>query len=1117
MRYLGEGYSPSDLVTFLGCLHASFLDVRGVEKQIKVSKASQLFLQKGLEHERAYLEQLKDKYKVIEIPTDIPLKERSFLTAESMRSGADVIYQAVLQNDSWRGDADFLIKHSGHSDLGNFIYEVYDTKLTHTPEPKHIIQLCVYSELLQVAQGAQPKRMHVFSGAGQLHTFKTSDFFYYYRRAKKKFENHMANLPADSYPSPCGHCKICKWSESCKSQWKNDNHISLVANIQSSHISKLHKAGIESLLDLAKTDEGTKVPDLNGEVFLRLRAQAVLQAHKIKTGENKMEILDCPAGKGFERMPLPDSGDLFFDMEGDPLYPDGLEYLFGIYYFEGQGGSFKTFWAHTHKEEKVAFKGFMSFIEKHLRSYPGAHIYHYNHYETTALKRLACRHAVCEEQLDNLLRHKKFVDLYLVVRESIRISEPSYSIKNLETFYMDKRENSIVTATDSIVVYNEWRQTGNHKLLQDIANYNKIDCVSTQLLRDWLASIKPKNIAWFKEGIAIEIYERKDWEIEYERYQERLEVLDELGESLSHLLEFHNREAKPGWWNIFDRQNKFEDELIDDAECLGGLVKVDVSEPEKRSLIYTYKFPPQEYKLKAGHAVIDIAKMENAGTVVEINESGIIKIRRSIKKDALPKRLSIGPSGPIDSKIIRSAVYRLANELIANGPIDTSALETAPTPDPALGLAPEPAPDPDPATELLSRAVPRIIGKEPGSPIISDDLQKDALEAVYNLDHSYLFIQGPPGAGKTYTSSCIIVELIKRGKRIGITSNSHKAIHNLLQRIEEIANERGIEFQGIKKASSGNEETFFNGTFVKNETKTQSISLEAQLFAGTAWLFAHEHLSKQLDYLFIDEAGQVALANVIAMSTCAKNIILVGDQMQLGQAIRGVHPGKAGLSILEFLLDGNATVSPERGLFLPETRRLRPSICKFISEAFYNGRLLSHEITSKRTLNLKGLPNEGIVMISVDHSGCGQKSVEEGLVIKEKYNKLIGQTIDQDGKSRTITENDILVMTPYNVQVNYLRSLLPQKARVGTVDKFQGQEAAIAMISMVTSSAEDLPRNIEFLYSKNRLNVAISRAQCLVVIVANPKLLETSCETVEQMKLVNTFCWLDEYAHHVND
>ena len=1107
MQQLENGqylYSPSDLVTFLECHHASFLDIKNLTEKLKKKKITatqQLLRQKGLEHEGDYLQGLKDERKNIrEIPGNRSLEERVELTVEAMCSGAEVIYQAVFLKEPWCGYADFVLKCGTPSSLGNYSYEVLDTKLAQTARPKHIIQLCAYSELLADVQGLCPAYMHLFSGAREKRSFRVSDFFAYYTRARQHFEGHARNLPLSPYPEPCAHCSFCPWHDHCTSRWETDNHLSLIANIRRSQVSKLHKAGIETVVQLAATPPDAKIPDLNRDVFFRLRSQAMLQTDKATTGEDKFEIIPCAAERGFARIPMPDEGDLFFDMEGDPFHPNGLEYLFGVHYMLGGKGTFKPFWVHSHKEEKEAFKRFMEFLADHLEKYPHACIYHYNHYETTALKRLACRHAACEEQLDNLLRTQKFIDLYQVVRECIRTSEPGYSIKNLETFYMDKRENAVATAADSIIVYNEWRETGEDKLLQEIADYNEMDCISTHLLRDWLLKLKPGGIPWFKglpEYGKTEEPQRKDWEVSYEDYQNRLDVQQDdsstIRERLLHLLEFHNREAKPRWWSSFERQNKFEDELLDDTECLGGLRQIGRPETEERSLVYTFKFPPQEYKLRVGNLVVNVTGMETAGTIVELDEDRcIVKIRRSAGKEPLPVRFSAGPSGPINSQGIRSAIYRYADRVIKK-PGETHA-----------------------ATELLSRRPPRIHGKAAGEPIVtSQNVQAETLQAVAGLNHSYLFIQGPPGSGKTYVSSHVIVELLKRGKKIGITSNSHKAIHNLLERVVNVAVEKNVYFHGVKKATRSTDETFFDGRFILNETRTENIDLDADLLAGTAWLFSHERLHGQLDYLFIDEAGQVSTANVVAMATSARNIILVGDQMQLGQPVQGIHPGEAGLSVLEFLLGEHSTISPAHGIFLDRTYRLRPSICRFISDAFYDGHLMPHESTTLRSLNLRDtdLPNEGIAMITAEHEGCSQKSVEEGEIIRARYQELLGQSFqDHDGSTRPISEDDILVVTPYNVQVNHLRALLPENARVATVDKFQGQEAPVALISMVTSSADDLPRNVEFLYSKNRLNVAVSRAQCLAIVVANPKLLEIPCKTIEQMKLANTFCKLDEYA-----
>jgi predicted RecB family nuclease len=1094
-------FSPSDLVTFLGCHHATYLDLKRHSDGIKPtedSASNKLLQEKGYEHEKGYLQSLKDEGRsIIEISSDQSSHDRIHSTIEVLRSGVDVIYQARLDVDPWFGNADFLMKTNLPSELGQFSYEVLDTKLSKTPETKHIMQLCVYSDLLEKIQGVRPKLMHLVLGDRTSAEFKVDDFFHYYQKAKLRFEVYVNNPPASSYPEPCNHCQLCHWRDRCTDQWQNDDHLNLVANIQRSQIDKLLKAGIRTVADLSALPVDLKIEELNQDVFLRLRSQATLQDYKRCTNQNKLELLEPGPTKGFERLPLSDKGDLFFDMEGDPLYPGGLEYLFGLYYLAEGRATFLPFWGHNSQEERLAFEQFMAFLDQHLSQYPNAHIYHYNHYETTALKRLAGQYATCTEQLDNLLRQNKFVDLYKVVRESIRTSEPGYSIKNLETFYMEKRENAVATAMDSIIVYNRWRKLGDDTLLQEIADYNEVDCVSTARLRDWLITLRPHGMGWFKNQAQEEASSslaRKEWEVEYEKYHVLLTVGGDdsahLRQRILDLLEFHNREAKPQYWAMFERQDKFEDELIADNDCIGGLVRFGEPEEEKSSFVYDYHFPAQEYKLRIGDSAVDTASLQTVGTIFNINEDErTVRIKRSKRSDAPPERLSIGPGRPIDAKSMRAAIYSVADSIIEGSTNRYQAIK-----------------------DILNKSLPRIQGKSPGIPLItSGELQKEALEIINNLDNSYLFIQGPPGAGKTYTSSHIIVELMRRGKKIGVAANAHKAIHNLLDKIEAVAADEGFQFEGVKKASKGSIESYYDGACIKNVEKTEALSLNENLVAGTAWFFSNEYLKEHLDYLFIDEAGQVALANVVAMGTAAKNIILIGDQMQLGQPIQGTHPGEAGLSILDFLLGDHATIPPERGIFLDNTRRMRPSVCQFISEAFYEGRLHAHESTSQRSLVFDGIgiPEEGIHIIEATHEGCSQKSIEEGAIIKSLYQLLLKQQFKENGKApRALTRDDILVVTPYNVQVNYLRSILPEGAKVGTVDKFQGQEAPVVLVSMVTSSAEDLPRNIEFLYSKNRLNVAISRAQCLSVVVMNPNLVEVPCKTVEQMKLVNTFCWL---------
>jgi len=256
----------------------------------------------------------------------------------------------------------------------------------------------------------------------------------------------------------------------------------------------------------------------------------------------------------------------------------------------------------------------------------------------------------------------------------------------------------------------------------------------------------------------------------------------------------------------------------------------------------------------------------------------------------------------------------------------------------------------------------------------------------------------------------------------------------------------------------------------------------------------------------------------VAAGVSARNIILIGDQMQLAQPIQGTHPGRSGLSALEHILDGAATVPPERGIFLSRTRRMHPDLCRFVSKAFYEGRLLPEAGNEQQCFVLDEhadpVPKSaGLRFVSIEHQGCSQRSEPEADRICELYESLLRQRwTDREGRVRPIGVEDILVVAPYNMQTNLLRTRLPVGARVGTVDRFQGQEAAVVLVSMTTSSGEDLPRHMDFLFSRNRLNVAVSRARCLAVIVASPRLLEISCRTVEQIKLINALCWAKNHS-----
>jgi uncharacterized protein len=843
----------------------------------------------------------------------------------------------------------------------------------------------------------------------------------------------------------------------------------------------------------------------------RIRTQARLQVEKRGDGRNRHELLDAALGRGFARLPRPNLGDLFFDMEGDPLFEGGLEYLFGFVHVVAGTPAFVPFWGHNRAEEKRAFEQAMDFITATLAAFPEAHVYHYASYEESALKRLAMLHGTREAEVDHLLRTFKLVDLYQVVREAIQVSEPSYSIKNLETFYMESRSGEVTSAGASVVVYEQWRQLQDAHLLQEIADYNEADCRSTLLLRDWLLSLRPADASWF-DGVAAEA---KDPERDARRREAeertRSTIVDLLRvpadeqpfrELVGQLLEFHHREDKPAWWAMFHRQELPEEELIDDAESIGGLRRDPTAPPyaDKRSLVHTFSFPPQDFKMRVGDRPKRAGTLTDAGEIVFLDEdAGRICLKIGNKAEPYDEAFSLIPAGPLDAGVLREAVYRYADAVIAEDG-DYSAI-----------------------TSILKREHPRVRGARAGQAFIPEgaDTFEGAVRAIAELEDSHMLVQGPPGTGKTYLSAHTIVELLSQGRRIGVASNSHKAINNLLLDIERQALDRGLRFRGAKKSST--EEQQLKGAMIEDLAKNEEIhDGHYELIGGTAWLFARPEFDQYLDYLFIDEAGQVSLANVVAMGTCARNIVLVGDQMQLSQPIQGVHPGDSGRSALEFVLGDAATVPPDRGIFLPVTRRMHPDVCRFISEAVYEGRLHAEGSNAVQGIVLgagadPALRTSGISWVPVVHEDCSQKSVAEAARIREMYRNLLEQRwTDREGVTAAIGVQDILVVTPYNMQVNLLKSVLPAGARVGTVDKFQGQEAAAVLVSMTTSTAEDISRGVEFLYSQNRLNVAISRARCLAVVVASPRLLEAPCNSIEQMKLVNTLCFVKAYAEGIS-
>jgi len=1116
-------YSASDLVNFLDCEHLTTLDLINLETPLPKAvddEENLLYMHKGIIHETTYLEQLKHQGKSV---ADISVYGNDLdgavaATIDAMQSGMDIIYQAALRDGCLLGHADFLRRVSMPSSLGDFAYDVMDTKLGRNTKARYLVQLCFYSEIIAKVQDINPLMMHVILGDRREESFRYADYSRYYSTLKGRFISRVPGGAIETYPDSCERCDTCRWRNLCEERRLADDHLYQVAGISKLQIRKLAAQGVTTLKALAEFADDGRVPKMALETLEKIRHQAALQLKKRETGEDQVELLPFdPLGKrGFFRLPEPDAGDIFFDMEGDPLEEGGLEYLFGIHYFEGNAPHSQTFWAHTRGEERRAFQAFMDFVTERLKAYPQAHIYHYAHYEETALKRLMSLHGVRENEVDNLLRFGKLIDLYKVVREALRVSEPRYSIKNMERFYMPPRTGPLKDAGASIVSYERWKETGDEQLLVEIEGYNRDDLRSTYELRQWLLRLRPAHLLWASAPVDIAMSNPKDisaMSADEQRLAHYRKLLvdhlpgnrdiwtpeDHLRELTFQLLDFHRRSAKPAWWGLFSRREMSVEELIADVEAIGGmtLLPENPAQDNRRSLSCLYAYPEQETKLKTGDSCVHTDTLNKVGNVEIDEENRKVLISWPLRHGPPPDTISIGQAGPIPTKPLKEALFRFADDLIRQGD-QYQALKA-----------------------LLHRDSPRILGRSPDDTIIdeSQDALPQVIDAVAGLDQGYVFIQGPPGSGKTFTGAHVIIELIKRGFRVGVSSNSHKAINHLLRGIEDVAREQGVRFHGAKKSVSDNPDSILNGNIIEDVFSNDDICGGGwQLIAGTAWLFAAAGMDGTLDYLFLDEAGQVALANLIAMGTSARNIVLLGDQMQLGQPIQGVHPGRSGESTLDFLLDGLATIPPKQGIFLKTTWRMHPDVCRFISEAVYDRRLEPESGNNNRRLILKNkahplLKPSGIVYIPVSHNGCSQQSKEEAAIVLDIYRNILNQSYtDKKGDTHSMTSDNILIVAPYNMQVNLLKRTLPPDARVGTVDKFQGQEAEVVIVSMATSSGEDLPRHIEFLYSKNRLNVAISRARCLAIIIANPALMAIRCTTPEQMSLVNTLCWVRDYS-----
>jgi uncharacterized protein len=1108
--------TPSKITAWLECSH--FLSLRNradagtlVVEPRPLGSLADLLVEKGAQHERDCLQELEDAGRsVYQVPGRNP--DETFLQwvariGDPMANGHDVIYQMPLVHDGIRGIADFLIRVDDPVE-GYCAYEPVDAKLTRVEgKPGHVLQLCFYADALESLTGRVPRAMHLWLGSGVSESLRVEEFRPYWRRLRRQLANLLdEDEIGETRPEPCTHCDYCEFNSLCDSQWRAEDSLVFVANIRTPDRHALEGDGVRTVVELSRRTES--IPELHDESLERLVRQAALQVASRERPESPpvYELVtpseDPVFGHGFELLPAPDDGDVFFDFEGHPFWTAqyDLFFLSGLRYRDDEGEwCYDARWAHDLGAQASMVKELVEFFAARRRTFPGMHVYHYNHTERSSLERLT-RGTPTESLFASLAETGLFVDLYVVARNAFQVGTESYGLKALEHLTGFVRHGGIEQGAGAVVVYDNYMTTKDPTLLEEIARYNEDDVAATMALRDWIVERRPNDLAWRDAVLA-----------EYEdplNTDELVERLKNFGEHsaehlLGDLLNYWRRER------VANTEPKFAEAASDFAMLYG--------DPD---YITNLSFQGFENVTSRGAPAVDALY-----TWPEQPVSEVFVEKRKVLFTGVGIERGYGylPSIDLEARELRMRWYEHYDETGGFASVMTYDDYFSPGDKPGvlIHLA-EQILDPNPldppsrvSMALLARDRPRFTeGAGPTDGLFSDDLEH-ALTWVGYLDDSYVAVQGPPGSGKTYSGSHIIYTLIKSGKRVGITAMSHAAIDNLFHATYQVFADHG-ELDLLRALRRGDKPKSGALPGVRYaSTPKEAEGTAYNLVAGTTWLWARPQLRAfPVDVLVVDEAGQLALADAVASANAAKNLILLGDPLQLSQVAQAEHPDGSGASVLEHILGTHATLPQDQGVFISESRRMHPDVCRFISNQIYEGRLSSHESCAQQVTSF----GTGLRWLEAVHSQRSTESPEEADLVIAQVAAMIGTPwVNQRGEKKALRAEDFMVVAPYNDQVDLLRAAVDaqpglREVQVGTVDKFQGREAPVVFFTMTTSSAEDMPRGPEFLFSRNRLNVAVSRARCLAYLVCTETLLNSRARTIDEMRLIGTLSAFVEYA-----
>ncbi|MFJ2551034.1 TM0106 family RecB-like putative nuclease [Microbacterium sp. NPDC087591] len=1055
-------------------------------------------------------------------------------TVDALRSDALVVFQAAFATEEFVGFADFLRRDDQRR------WRVQDSKLARKARVTALMQLAAYVDQLDRLGIPRSDEVDLILGDGTLSTHAVDDLLplFHVRRARlraliadRRIEDGAAGAPlawgdarGDLDVVACGRCATCE------EQVVAHRDLLMVARMRPVQRARLRAGGIETIDALAAAVDAPE--GMNVDTFENLRAQARVQ---LRADAEGVPTYDVHYAAAIHTLPVPSRGDIFFDFEGDPLYtepaPDGeahwgIDYLFG---WVDNDDQYSALWAHTFAEERQAFETFLDFVNARRAAHPGMHIYHYAPYETSHLVAMAARHGVRESEVDRLLREGVFVDLYPLVLRTVRVGSRSYSIKKLEPLYMgdDVRTSDVQKGDDSIVQYVAARelaaageQNDADAVLADLADYNRYDCVSTRALRNWLIEIARR------EGVNPAPPDAAD-EVIYEPSPRSVALLADAERAVSAgndgqvhriaaaAIDYFPREAKSFWVSHFQRLR----EPVTMWDGTRDVVRIDRATSTVR----------REWSVAEGRRVMSR----------EIEVRGEVSPGTTLGAGAQPFALYPVPA-PFDTEVPSRAVHVphtvTVSDVLDDGYLITETAIQGQTWD-ELPLALTPAAPPrvvslqgaidewadsvhaaapafpdDAATDILRRLPPRTLS-EATLPVAGDDAIDAIVRGILDLDRSYLAVQGPPGTGKTFTGSQVIARLVnEHGFKVGVVAQSHAIIETLLDRVVA----HGVSPAQVGKAPK-NPDADPSYTVIPKSGMAAFLAEhtnEGVVVGGTAWDFSNTSRVDRggLDLLVIDEAGQFSLASTIAVAAGARRLLLLGDPQQLPQVSQGAHPEPVDTSALGWVMGGDAVIRPEYGYFLAKSWRMHPFVAAPVSRLAYAGKLASAPGTERRSI--EGI-DPGLHVVPVRHRGNATQSAEEATEVVALVRDLVGRAFtdnDEPATTRPLEQADIIVVAPYNAQRQLVHDALsaagfPDVA-VGTVDNFQGKEAVVSITSLAASSGRDAPRGPEFLLLQNRLNVAISRAQCVAYLIHSPALLDDLPFTPDGVARLSAFARL---------